>query len=248
MDMIRENIQTVQENIRAAALRAGRDPSEITLIAVSKTMPVEKLMEAYDAGIRDFGENKVQELCQKIDTLPKDIRWHMIGHLQRNKVKYLADRPLACIHSVDSYRLAEAINIQAKKQRRRIPVLVEVNIAHEDSKFGIHEDTAIQLVKDIATLDGLRVRGLMTIAPMVSDPEENRLYFRKIKRLSVDIAAQNIDNVSMDILSMGMTGDYVVAVEEGATHVRVGTGIFGARNYAVSQAASNETDHSTAEV
>ncbi len=229
--MIQENLTAVRENIREAALRVGRNPDDITLIAVSKTMPVEKLMEAYEAGVRDFGENKVQELCQKIDELPKDIRWHMIGHLQRNKVKYLAERPIECIHSVDSYRLAEAINIQAKKQRRRIPILVEVNIAHEDSKFGIHEDTAIQLVKDIAALDGLQIRGLMTIAPLVQNPEENRLYFRKIKRLSVDIASQNIDNVSMDFLSMGMTGDYIVAVEEGATHVRVGTGIFGERRY-----------------
>ena len=154
----------------------------------------------------------------------------MIGHLQRNKVKYIVGH-VALIHSVDSYRLAEEINIQAKKKNIIVPILVEVNIAHEESKFGIPEEDAIQLVEEIAELENVRIKGLMTIAPYVENAEDNRLYFRKIKDLSVDIAAKNIDNVSMEILSMGMTGDYEVAIEEGATMVRVGTGIFGARNY-----------------
>ena len=188
------------------------------------------LQEIYDENIRDFGENKVQELCDKIEKMPKDIKWHMIGHLQRNKVKYIAGQ-VALIHSVDSYRLAEEINIQAKKKNIIVPILVEVNIAHEDSKFGISEEDAVQLVEEIAELENVRIKGLMTIAPYVENAEDNRLYFRKIKDLSVDIAAKNIDNVSMEILSMGMTGDYEVAIEEGATMVRVGTGIFGARNY-----------------
>ena len=172
----------------------------------------------------------MQELCDKIEKMPKDIKWHMIGHLQRNKVKYIAGQ-VALIHSVDSYRLAEEINIQAKKKNIIVPILVEVNIAHEDSKFGISEEDAVQLVEEIAELENVRIKGLMTIAPYVENAEDNRLYFRKIKDLSVDIAAKNIDNVSMEILSMGMTGDYEVAIEEGATMVRVGTGIFGERNY-----------------
>ena len=165
-----------------------------------------------------------------MEVLPSDIRWHMIGHLQRNKVKYIVGQ-VALIHSVDSYRLAEEINIQAKKKNVTVPILVEVNIAHEESKFGISEADAIQLVEEIAELDNIRIMGLMTIAPYVENPEDNRMYFRKIKELSVDIRNKKIDNVSMDILSMGMTGDYQVAIEEGATMVRVGTGIFGERNY-----------------
>ena len=165
-----------------------------------------------------------------MEVLPSDIRWHMIGHLQRNKVKYIVGQ-VALIHSVDSYRLAEEINIQAKKKNVIVPILVEVNIAHEESKFGISEADAIQLVEEIAELDNIRIMGLMTIAPYVENPEDNRMYFRKIKELSVDIRNKKIDNVSMGILSMGMTGDYQVAIEEGATMVRVGTGIFGEKNY-----------------
>lgn len=229
--MLAENLKTVEENIKKACEKSGRSREEVTLIAVSKTKPVEMLTEVYEEGIRDFGENKVQELCDKIEKMPSDITWHMIGHLQRNKVKYIVGNNVALIHSVDSYRLAEEINIQAKKKNVIVPILVEVNIADEESKFGISADDAIQLVEDIATLENVQIKGLMTIAPYVVDAEENRLYFRKIKQLSVDIRNKNIDNVSMEILSMGMTGDYMVAIEEGATMVRVGTGIFGERNY-----------------
>lgn len=228
--MLKENLAQVEKNIEAACKKAGRDRSEVTLVAVSKTKPISMLQEIYDEGIRDFGENKVQEIEAKYPELPKDIRWHMIGHLQRNKVKHVIDK--AClIHSVDSYRLAEEINIQAKKKNLVIPILVEVNIADEESKFGISKEDAMESVKQISELENLRIQGLMTIAPFVEDPEENRTYFRGIKQLSVDIASKNIDNVSMNVLSMGMTGDYMVAIEEGATIVRVGTGIFGARNY-----------------
>ena len=228
--MLKENLKAVEEEIEKACERAGRKREEITLIAVSKTKPISMLQEIYDEGIRDFGENKVQELSMKYEELPKDIRWHMIGHLQRNKVKQVVDK--AClIHSVDSYRLAEEINIQAKKKGIVAPILVEVNIAEEESKFGIHKEDAIQLVEEIAELENIRIEGLMTIAPFVEEPEENRQYFRNIRQLSVDIAEKNIDNISMNVLSMGMTGDYTVAIEEGATMVRVGTGIFGARNY-----------------
>lgn len=228
--MLKENLANVEKNIEQACKNAGRSRDEVTLIAVSKTKPVEMLQEIYDENIRDFGENKVQELCSKMEQLPSDIRWHMIGHLQRNKVKYIVGK-VELIHSVDTYRLAEEINIQAKKQNVIVPILVEVNIAHEESKFGISAEDAILLVEEISKLENIRIKGLMTIAPYVENPEDNRLYFRKIKQLSVDITNKNIDNVFMEILSMGMTGDYEVAIEEGATMVRVGTGIFGARNY-----------------
>ncbi|MBR1572631.1 MAG: YggS family pyridoxal phosphate-dependent enzyme [Lachnospiraceae bacterium] len=228
--MLQDNLQEIEKRVQAACDRAGRSRDEVTLIAVSKTKPITDLTEIYNAGVRDFGENKVQELTDKIEKMPKDIKWHMIGHLQRNKVKYIVDK-VELIHSVDSFRLAEEINIQAKKKGIVVPILVEVNIAEEESKFGVSKEDAMELVKQIATLDGLTVKGLMSIAPYVVDSEENRPYFHKIKDLSVDISNENIDNVSMDILSMGMSGDFEVAIEEGATMVRVGTGIFGERNY-----------------
>ncbi len=228
--MLKDSLETVQNNINEACKRVGRDPSEVTLIAVSKTKPVEVLQEAYDAGVRVFGENKVQELTSKMDQLPDDIHWHMIGHLQRNKVKYIAGR-VELIHSVDTFRLAEEINIQAKKRGIIIPILVEINIGNEETKFGIRAEDTLELVRQTAQLDGVSIKGLMTIAPYVVDSEENRPLFHKIRDLSIDIRNENIHNVSMDILSMGMTNDYEVAVEEGATMVRVGTGIFGERNY-----------------
>lgn len=228
--MLAENLKEVEENIKNACEKSGRKREEVTLMAVSKTKPVSMLQEIYDCGIRDFGENKVQEICEKREEMPEDIKWHMIGHLQRNKVKYII-KDVELIHSVDTYRLAEEINIQAKKIKRIVPILIEVNVAGEATKFGISTEETLQLVTEIAKLDSICIKGLMTIAPFVENPEDNRAYFQKIKQLSVDIDAKNIDNVSMDILSMGMTGDYMVAIEEGATIVRVGTGIFGARNY-----------------
>ena len=228
--MIKENLQEIEKNILKACEKAGRKREEVTLIAVSKTKPVSMVEEAYETGIRDFGENKVQEMCDKFEVLPKDIRWHMIGHLQTNKVKYLMDKAYL-IHSVDSLKLANEIEKQASKCNKTVDILIEVNIAGEESKFGLAKEEVLALVCDIAKLSHLRIKGLMTIAPYVEDPEDNRLYFRQIKQLSVDINNQNIDNVSMDILSMGMSGDYSVAIEEGATMVRVGTSIFGERVY-----------------
>lgn len=228
--MVKENLNSVEEKIQNVCDRVNRKREEVTLIAVSKTKPIEMLREAYDAGIREFGENKVQEMCQKMEILPDDIHWNMIGHLQTNKVKYIIGKT-SLIHSVDSLHLAKEIDKQAKKKNILVDILVEVNIANEASKFGILKEEAISLVQSIAKLSNLRIKGLMTIAPFVENAEDNRLYFRQIKELSVDIKSQNIDNVSMDILSMGMTGDYEVAIEEGATMVRVGTGIFGERNY-----------------
>ncbi|MEY8390641.1 YggS family pyridoxal phosphate-dependent enzyme [Lachnospiraceae bacterium] len=227
--MIKENIAQVRENIKKACKTAGRKPEDVTLISVSKTKPAAMLKEAYEAGSRDFGENKVQEIMDKYPQLPTDIRWHMIGHLQRNKVKYIIDK-VSLIHSVDSLRLAEEISSQANKKQVHANILVEVNIAQEESKFGTSREEAVALVECISKLPHISVKGLMTIAPFVTNPEDNRRYFRQIRELSVDIMEKNIDNVTMSILSMGMTGDYMVAIEEGATMVRVGTGIFGERN------------------
>ena len=228
--MLKENLEKVEANICAACEKAGRNRSEVTLISVSKTKPIEMLKEAYDLGVRVFGENKVQELETKIPAFDHDVHWHMIGHLQRNKVKYIVGK-VDLIHSVDSLRLAEEIQKESEKKGVTTDILIEVNVAEEESKFGVRVEDTLELVSEVAKLPNVRIRGLMTIAPYVVDSEENRWIFRKIKDLSVDIAAKNIDNVCMDILSMGMTGDYTVAIEEGATLVRVGTGIFGERNY-----------------
>lgn len=229
-DMIKENLEIVKQNMRDACKKSGRDPESVRLIAVSKTKPVEDVQKAYQCGCRDFGENKVQELVEKYEKMPKDIRWHMIGHLQRNKVKYIVDK-VYLIHSVDSVRLAEEISREAVKKQVTVSVLVEVNVAGEDSKFGTTSEEAVSLVEEIAKLPGICVKGLMTIAPYVENAEENRLYFAKLKQIYVDIIHKNIDNVCMEELSMGMTGDYEIAITEGATYIRVGTGIFGERQY-----------------
>jgi len=229
--MLKDQLNFVEEEIVKACNRSNRNRNEVTLIAVSKTKPVETLQEAYNLGVRVFGENKVQELVDKYDTLPNDIHWHMIGHLQRNKVKYIIDK-VDYIHSLESVRLAEAIEKEAAKHNIIIRVLIEVNVAGEESKFGLTPEEVPAFVEEISKFPHLKVMGLMTIAPFVENPEENRPVFKALKKLSVDIAAKNIDNVSMNVLSMGMTNDYQIAIEEGATMVRVGTGIFGERNYA----------------
>ena len=228
--MIAENIQSVETRIRAACERAGRSRSDVTLICVTKTMPVEDLRQAYDAGQRSFGENRVQEINEKFPLLPKDIQWHMIGHLQRNKVRYLMDKAVM-IHSVDSASLAQTISKEAVKAGRVMDILLEVNAAGEESKFGLGYADVLPLIRQIAPLPGIRICGLMTVPPYTDDPETSRVFFKKLHDLAVDIDRQSIDNVSMRVLSMGMTGDFEVAIEEGATHIRVGTAIFGKRNY-----------------
>ena len=228
--MIRQNIDRIEERICRACERAGRDRHSVTLICVTKTKPLEMLKEAYEYGQRNFGENKVQEICRKAPELPEDIHWHMIGHLQRNKVKQVIGTA-AMIHSVDSLRLAQTISAEAVKAGIVMPVLIEVNMAGEDSKYGISPDETETLVRQISELEGIRVKGLMTIAPYTEDAQTNRPYFKGLRELSVDIGQKCIDNVSMSVLSMGMTGDFEVAIEEGATMIRVGTGIFGERIY-----------------
>ncbi len=228
--MIEENIKQVEDNIAKACERANRDRSEVTLICVSKTKPASMVEEAYKTGQRNFGENKVQEINDKYPILPDDIKWHLIGHLQRNKVKYIINK-VHLIHSVDSIRLAEQIQHEAEKADKVMNILVQVNVANEDTKFGLQVSETEDVVREIAKMPNVHICGLMTIAPFTDNPETNRVFFRKLKQLSVDIKSKNIDNVSMDYLSMGMTGDYQVAIEEGATLVRVGTGIFGERIY-----------------
>ena len=229
--MIKENLKVVEEKICSACERAGRNRNEVTLIAVSKTKPVSDIREAMECGITVFGENKVQEIRDKTTEITEKLSWHMIGHLQVNKVKYLPG--IVCmIHSVDNYKLAMEIEKQASKAGLVMDILVEVNMAHEDTKFGLSPEKVVDFVKEISELKSLNIRGLMTIAPFTDDPESNRVYFKGLRELKDEINAQNIPGVNMDVLSMGMTGDYEVAIEEGATFVRVGTGIFGERNYA----------------
>ena len=228
--MLKENFNKVENHIQKICDRKGIDRSTVTLIAVSKTKPVEMLNEIYDAGCRDFGENKVQDLADKYEVIPKDIRWHMIGHLQRNKVKYIIDK-VSMIHSVDSLRLAETIEKEAAKKNCDIDILLEVNMAREESKYGVFPEDVYDLLEKISKFPHIHVKGLMTVAPYVDDPEDNRVVFEKMRKLSVDIESKKIDNIIMSVLSMGMTNDYEIALEEGADMVRVGTAIFGERNY-----------------
>lgn len=226
--MVQEQLEEVRQNIRNACERSGRKVEDVTLIAVSKTKPVPMLQEAYDAGARDFGENKVQEILEKEPQLPSDIRWHMIGHLQKNKVRQVIDKAVL-IHSVDTVGLAERIEKEAVKRDLDVSILLEVNVAGEESKFGFAPEEVEKAAREIAKYPHVHIQGLMTIAPFVENSEENRGVFKKLYELYVDMKRKNIDNVTMNVLSMGMTGDYQTAIEEGATMVRVGTGIFGTR-------------------
>lgn len=229
-EILVENLKDVRRRIAAACERVGRDPSEVVLLAVSKMKPYWNIEALLDAGQLEFGENYVQELCDKYDWIRRPVHWHMIGHLQTNKVKYIVDK-VCLIHSVDSLRLAQRIEKEAEKRGVVCDILLQVNVAQEDSKFGLESEGVIGLVQEISRLPHVHLVGLMESAPYVVDPEENRCYFRKLHELFVDIQQKNIDNVDMHILSMGMTNDFEVAIEEGATMVRVGTAIFGERHY-----------------
>ena len=231
MGTIAENIESIQKEKAEAAERAGRNPEDILLCAVTKTHTAEEINEAIRAGVTDIGENKVQEILDKYDkVLP--VRWHMIGHLQTNKVKYIIDK-VCLIHSVDSFRLAEEINRRAAQHGIVMDILVQVNAACDEAKFGVDMDAAEILVREILeNCSSIRVRGLMTIAPYAENPEEIRPYFHQMRQL-YDRLARDISHPSMDFkyLSMGMSNDRIVAVEEGSTVIRVGTAIFGARKY-----------------
>ena len=228
--MLKENLANVREKINIACKKVGRNPDEVTLVAVSKMKPLEDIETLLETGQMEYGENYVQELCDKYEKISRPVHWHMIGHLQTNKVKYIIDKTVL-IHSVDSVHLAKQIEKEAAKRNLTAQILIQVNIAEEETKFGLDTEELLQIIMEISKFPHVHIRGLMTSAPFVADPEENRCYFKKLHELFVDIGRKNIDNVSMDILSMGMTNDYEVAIEEGATMVRVGTGIFGERNY-----------------
>lgn len=230
MSYLKNNLEEVNNIIKEHAVKVSRNPEDITLVAVSKTKPVEMLKEVYDLGVRDFGENYVQELVDKIDQLPSDIRWHMIGHLQTNKIKYIIDK-VYMIHSVDTLHLAQAISKEAVKRNLTVKILLEVNIADEESKFGLTKENFLENYKEMMNLPGIDILGLMTSAPYIENMEDNRQYFVQLRSLMIDLIDKGLYNKDNYYLSMGMTGDYPVAVEEGATLVRVGTGIFGARNY-----------------
>lgn len=230
MNTIEQNIRDVQNNIRAACERAGRKENDVTLIAVSKTKPVSMILTAAAAGMTEFGENKPQELRDKTAEISLPLNWHMIGTLQTNKIKYVVGTAVL-IHSVDSIALAEEISREAVKKQVTCDILLEVNVAEEDSKHGFSVEELLPAIEKISTFPQICVKGLMTVAPYTENPEENRCYFRKMRNLLIDINKKNIDNVCMGVLSMGMTSDYEVAIEEGATMVRVGTGIFGERDY-----------------
>ena len=224
--------QQVQEKVAEAAIKSGRAPEDVLLLPVTKTQSVETLEMAYRLGMRVCGENRVQEILQKKPVLPGDLVFHLIGHLQKNKVRQILGQ-VELIHSVDSFGLAEVIEKEAVKKGLEADVLVEINAGEEASKFGTSLAQTEALVRQIATLPHVHVKGLMTVAPYVADPEENRKVFQDMHHIYVDIQDKNIDNVSMSVLSMGMTNDYEVAISEGANLVRVGTGIFGARQYTV---------------
>ncbi|QNM05525.1 YggS family pyridoxal phosphate-dependent enzyme [Qiania dongpingensis] len=234
--MLKDNLEAVEKRVLAACERAGRSRESVRLIAVSKTKPVEMLEEIMNCGVKDFGENKVQEMCSKTEEITEPLRWHLIGHLQRNKVKYIVDKAYM-IHSVDSVRLAREIQKEAEKHRVVCQVLIEVNIGGEETKDGVPKEEAAALIREIAAFPNVRVKGLMTIAPPVEDPEEARGYFKEMRALFETIKAEKIPGVEMEELSMGMTGDFEVAIEEGATMIRVGTAIFGARQYGAPESA-----------
>ena len=227
---MKETLEQIRKNIRKHAQISGRKEEDITLIAVSKTYSLEAIEEARKLGCHDFGENKVQELMVKVESGSEDIKWHLIGHLQTNKVKYVIGH-VALIHSVDSLKLAKEIEKQSAKKNVITSILIEVNVAREDSKHGVYSEDVLELVQEIAKLPHVKVEGFMTVAPFTKNPEENRPIFKTLYNLSVDIQKQNIDNISTTILSMGMSNDYEVAIEEGATMVRIGTALFGARDY-----------------
>ncbi len=228
--MISENLKIIEEKIAKACINCGRAREDVTLICVSKTKPVSMVCEAYEAGQRQFGENKVQEIVLKAPEMPSDTIWHMIGHLQKNKVKKAVGLS-EMIHSVDSYELAELIDKEAEKAGKLQKILLEVNIASENSKYGIAPCDVVELADKLSGFNNIIISGLMCVAPYTEDAENNRIYFKQMKELLNNINNLNNKNINGKFLSMGMSGDFEVAIEEGATHIRVGTSIFGERNY-----------------
>lgn len=226
---IQGNLENITKNIHKACIKSCRKSSDITLIAVTKNVEIEKIKILNNLSINNFGENKAQEFLQKYDKI-ENAKWHFIGNLQTNKVKYIIDK-VELIHSVSSIRLLEEINRRAEQIQKNMDVLLEINIANEETKKGFLEQNILQTLKDIQNYRSITVKGLMCIAPFVEDARNNRQYFKKMNKLFVDIGYKNNDNINMKYLSMGMTLDYEIAIEEGSNMVRIGTGIFGDRNY-----------------
>ncbi len=227
---VKDNLMLIEQNIDKALQRSGRTKDKVDIIAVTKTVGIEQITEAIDAGLDKIGENRVQEFLKKYDNIDKEVEYHMIGHLQSNKVKYIIDK-VSLIHSLDRISLAKELDKRAKRNNLTVNVLIQVNIAEEKSKYGLKVDQVIPFIEDISQYENIRVKGLMTIAPFVEDPEEVRWVFRDLRRLGETIGNKDYKNVEMEILSMGMTNDYEVAIEEGSNMVRIGTGLFGKRNY-----------------
>lgn len=234
MEYICKNIQYINNKINEAVIKSNRTREDVLLLGVTKTIDIETIDKSIKYGITDIGENKVQEINNKYEFFKDKAKIHMIGHLQTNKVKYIIDK-VALIHSVDTLKLAEKISVEASKLNKTMEILIQVNISNEESKFGVSQDNLYELINNISNLSNVKIKGLMMIAPFVDNPEENRTYFKQMHKLFLDIRLKNINNVHMDILSMGMSNDYIVAIEEGATIVRVGTSIFGKRDYTKSR-------------
>ncbi len=230
LDYIRENVAGIRERVARAAEKSGRRLEDINIIAVTKTVGLDRIERVLEEGILNLGENRVQELLEKYDNIKRECRWHLIGHLQTNKVKYIVDK-VAMIHSLDRLELAEEIQNRAQKAGRSIDVLVQVNVSGEESKFGIDSGQTLELVKKLSLLKNIKVKGLMTIAPFDGNPENIRYVFRGLHKIFIDIQQENIDNIDMAYLSMGMSNDFETAIEEGANMVRIGTSIFGNRQY-----------------
>lgn len=228
---ISQNIKEVKEKIEMAAARSGRKSEDITLVAVSKTQPIEKIIEAKESGLNIFGENKVQEIVDKYPNII-EVQWHLIGHLQTNKVKYIIDK-VSLIHSLDSISLAEEIDKRAKKANKIMPVLIQINIGKEESKSGIFEEELQDFIEELKKFNNIVIKGIMTIPPKADSDDEARKYFKRMKEIFESLKVYNCENIDIEYLSMGMTGDYEIAIEEGANIIRVGTGIFGERNYAL---------------
>ena len=222
---IKQNLESIQKNIKASCEKCGRNADDVTIIAVTKTIDADRINEAVELGLRDLGENRVQELLSKYELIKGDVRWHLIGHLQKNKVKYIADK-VCMIHSVESRSLCEEIERQCAKLGRTMDILIEVNVSGEESKSGIAPDEVLDFVSFASSMEHIRVTGLMTMAPFGAEDVELHQIFSDLYKISVDISSKKLDNVSMECLSMGMTNDYTAAVEENSTMVRIGTGLF----------------------
>jgi pyridoxal phosphate enzyme (YggS family) len=225
---IKSNISNLRQRVSRAAAKSGRSLEDIKIVAVTKTIEPERINKVIEQGMIDLGENRVQELCEKYDQIDKKCNWHLIGHLQTNKVKYIVDK-ITMVHSLDRIRLAKELQKRGSGLGKVIDVLVQVNISGEKTKGGVSKEEVFDFIREVSKFENLKVKGLMTIAPLVENPEDVRFVFRELRNLLIDIELENINNIDMKYLSMGMSNDFEVAIEEGANIIRIGTAIFGRR-------------------